>query len=159
MDVYCFKQLRRIAKDPVHVNRAPHTAFLRRFGLIDPLQELERRGIQTLAVWEGETSATISQWYCSNHLSQHIAGWIGDLAKLHCNTPWSDPIAEVEKTYPCEHCDKFFHHQGNCYCTPRTKQHSPSGLNSSCTFSKVCEHHGLFAAVWCCLSFWQHGGR
>lgn len=119
MDVYCLKQLRRIAKDPVHVNRTPHTAFLRRFGLIDPLRELERRGIQTLAAWKARQAQLSPNDIVQTISVSTLQAGLEILQNYIATRRGLTPIAEVEKTYPCEHCDKFFLTQASLrdHCT------------------------------------------
>ena len=111
LDVFCMKQLRRIARNPVHLTHLSHSDFLAVYKLPDPLSLLQQRCQNT---WQQiqQRQATLSSLDILHTVPcAHLLTGLSILETFIDKRRHQQLEAHPEKTFSCTLCSKVFLNQ------------------------------------------------
>ncbi len=111
LDVFCMKQLRRIARDPVHLTHLSHLQFLAAYHLPDPLSLLKKR-CQNTRQQTQQRQATISRPDVLHTVPcDHLLAGLSILENYIAKRRHQQIAVQPEKTFLCSWCHKTFLNQ------------------------------------------------
>ena len=111
LDVFCMKQLRRLARAPVHLTQLSHLQFLAAYHLPDPLSLLKTR-CQNIWQQTQQRQVSISRLDVLHTVpSAHLLAGLNILENYIGKRRHQQFSAPLEKTFSCSMCPKVFLNQ------------------------------------------------
>ena len=111
LDVFCMKQLRRIARNPVHLTHLSHSEFLAVYQLPDPLSLLKQRCQNTWQQIQQRQVTLPSLDVLHTIPCDHLLAGLSILENYIVKRRQQQIAVQPEKTFSCSLCPKVFLNQ------------------------------------------------